>query len=130
MNPENPPEGLGSAGRGIRIQSPVGSESGVIVVDHPTEVHVYRITRHEIDQLAYGRSSLNQGLFMSMLSVFVTLLVVLLTVDLTTRALAVTAAALIAVFVLGVSFGFRTLSDFRATKRIVQDVVGGESSET
>ena len=79
-----------------------GDHAGVTLIQHSTEVHVYRITEDQLDRVSRGVDQLFWGAASTLFGIFVTLLATLVTMDkaespMLTGAI-VTAAGLIAVF--------------------------------
>ena len=107
--------------------SPGADDTGVTVVQHSTQVHVYRIPEAELENIAKGIDQLSLVFASGLFGAFVTLLVELFTLEAAQppNRIATVTAATIATGVLMAFFGIRAflnLRSHRAALNRIRDV--------
>ena len=96
--------------------------SQVQIIEHGRDIHMYRITETEIDELCSEYMSIDFGLFTLCIGVFIAFIIALITAQMSDKVFA-TFVAIAVVSLLGtIFFGVRTIRLRRKLKRRAEDI--------
>jgi len=92
------------------------------VVEHPRELHMYRITESEIDQLISTNDPICLGLFTLCVGSFISFLTALFTAQTSDRVNAAFVAIIIVTGILSIYFGWKTWQARNQSSQRVKDI--------
>lgn len=96
--------------------------SEVQIIEHGRDIHMFKITDLEIDELVTNYMSIDFGLFALCIGIFIAFLVALATAQLSDKVFATFVALILVAFLGTIFFGFRARRERQRAKQRVQQI--------